>query len=665
MSAMEQKETGAGIDWGTDQIPQKVYEYTFFYPSKGEVDYAWVGEFDKGVRRLAFKTDDGDTLPYVPETANQGFLPLYNIMALASKERGRATVVLLQREKEVDAFEDFFRENKAQYIGVCFMAENIRNPDLGWFKDRDVILWPSVTDEGEQWAARFSNLLAKTAKTSLVARVQGAGNGHTVLQSIENDAIEVLYTLENASEMVMDRPKIHLEAGFSSLESFIPPKFIELVQARCGDEKGKIEAEYVSVLEVMKMDPAFKSFVRLDRATGQMCFHPKYHGNYDEADNALLNRLVKYGIRRMSKDVRSDLIRTMSLEPDAVFNSIHDYFNALSVKYNTPKNRIQEILGCIDFVLDQSSERAIYNEIFDVFFTRASLHTYRAFGENAVPNDLVPVFVGGQGVGKSRLTRYLSMTDKLFVDLGDKGVTLGSADCIRHISGKLIVELAEMQAYSKTEIGTAKAFISQDYDEFRQLYERGMTRVPRSASFVGTTNEAQFLRDMTGNRRFFPIRIKNVDHIKLYENKEWIEETWAYYWKFAKAQTPDSWIGLSKPVLDFFAQENRMAMDLGFKSELVELMVYKLERIVFNEKCNHPKVQFIGIDPVQIGVEMIKSGQSTDYDCAKKAKYYLESLGYEYKNYFENGKIVKRMVISIHDENLLKRVRPTQEQPEF
>lgn len=77
-----------------------------------------------------------------------------------------------------------------------------------------------------------------------------------------------------------------------------------------------------------------------------------------------------------------------------------------------------------------------------------------------------------------------------------------------------------------------KSFLSNTVDEIRIPYGRKSIKKPRRTSFVATVNPSEFLIDETGNRRYWVVRIKNIDNDKLEKlGSEWIEQLWlqAYY----------------------------------------------------------------------------------------------------------------------------------------
>ena len=79
-------------------------------------------------------------------------------------------------------------------------------------------------------------------------------------------------------------------------------------------------------------------------------------------------------------------------------------------------------------------------------------------------------------------------------------------EVIEQLQGKWIVEIAELGGMRKAEVEHVKALASRTCDRARLSYDKLTTEAPRQCVFIGTTNESEYLRDQTGNRRFWPVR---------------------------------------------------------------------------------------------------------------------------------------------------------------
>src|SRR4029077_7475637 len=80
------------------------------------------------------------------------------------------------------------------------------------------------------------------------------------------------------------------------------------------------------------------------------------------------------------------------------------------------------------------------------------------------------------------------------------------------VEGKWVIEIAELQGMRKAEIEKVKAFISRCHDRERKAYAHFRTEIPRTCVFIGTTNAEFYLKDVTGNRRFWPVKVARYDH---------------------------------------------------------------------------------------------------------------------------------------------------------
>lgn len=123
--------------------------------------------------------------------------------------------------------------------------------------------------------------------------------------------------------------------------------------------------------------------------------------------------------------------------------------------------------------------------------------------------DYVPVFVGPQGIGKST---FLAIIGKDWYS--DSLQSFEGKEAAEMIQGVWINELGEMTSYRKSEANTVKQFLSKGADIYRQAYGRRTGKFPRKCVFFGTCNTYEFLNDLTGNRRFWPVDVGKLPPVK-------------------------------------------------------------------------------------------------------------------------------------------------------
>ena len=117
--------------------------------------------------------------------------------------------------------------------------------------------------------------------------------------------------------------------------------------------------------------------------------------------------------------------------------------------------------------------------------------------------DHVLTLQGGQGIGKSTWIALLAgawYSDSFF--------TVTGKDALDQTRRVWVVEMGELAGLKKAEVESIKLFISRQEDQYRPAYGRQVEIFPRQCIFIATTNELEFLRDTTGNRRFWVVGLK-------------------------------------------------------------------------------------------------------------------------------------------------------------
>lgn len=207
------------------------------------------------------------------------------------------------------------------------------------------------------------------------------------------------------------------------------------------------------------------------------------------------------------------------------FHPVREYLNSL--KWDGIK-RVETLF--IDYF---GSEDSIYTrEVATIHLVGAVSRIF----EPGVKYDTMVTLAGPQGIGKSTFINKLAKnwySDSLDTVKGKEAAEL--------IQGVWHVEMGELNATRKSDRDAVKAFLSRQYDIYRVAYAKNTTRFPRQCVFWGTTNDANFLRDPTGDRRTYPVDCHITKPTKsIFDDltEEVVDQIWAETVELYKANTP-------------------------------------------------------------------------------------------------------------------------------
>ena len=201
---------------------------------------------------------------------------------------------------------------------------------------------------------------------------------------------------------------------------------------------------------------------------------------------------------------------------DRSYHPIKDYFESLPPWDGVP--RAERVL--IDYLGAED------NEYVRAVTRKALCAAYMRIYHPGIKFDYITVLNGDQGIGKSTLISKLGMewfSDSLSLsDMNDKTAA-------EKLQGYWILEIGEMAGMKKADLEKVKAFVSRCDDKYRASFGRRVTPHPRQCIFFGTTNsENGYLRDITGNRRFWNVRVPGTGRMKPWDlTQEAVDQIWA------------------------------------------------------------------------------------------------------------------------------------------
>lgn len=136
------------------------------------------------------------------------------------------------------------------------------------------------------------------------------------------------------------------------------------------------------------------------------------------------------------------------------------------------------------------------------------------------------ILEGYQGCGKSSTVKILASPPWFSDSLGD----ITSKDIIEVMRGKWLIEVGELASMNRSSANEMKDFITKNVDTHRKAFARRAVSVPRQSILIGTTNDEEYLKDPTGGRRFWPVRVGAVDFKGLIRDRDqlWAEAKFTY-----------------------------------------------------------------------------------------------------------------------------------------
>lgn len=208
----------------------------------------------------------------------------------------------------------------------------------------------------------------------------------------------------------------------------------------------------------------------------------------------------------------------------------------------------------------------------------------------AVPGckvDTIPILEGAQGARKS--TAVKTMFDPWF---SDELADFGSKDAAMQTRGVWGIEISELDSMNRSETSRVKAFISRTTDRFRPPYGSRVIESPRSCVFWGTTNTDNYLKDETGGRRFWPIKVGKIkiDDLASVRDQLWAEAVRLY-------QAGCAWWVVNPKIMEATSEEQRKRYVGDPWDEVVSVFVEGKNEV----SLNHVLQVAAGADPARWG----------------------------------------------------------------
>ena len=282
------------------------------------------------------------------------------------------------------------------------------------------------------------------------------------------------------------------------------------------DLSGTPERNEANVIIALSSDPAFAGTIAFDEFRQEVVVlrsapwddaEAEYPRPWEDSDDIRLAEWLQH--------------REVNVAPLVVGRSVG------AVARETRIHPVRGYLGTLKWDgtprLETWTSRYLGAEPTDLTHAMGSLWLISAVARICRPGvkaDHMLILEGEQGARKSTALKILAGEDWFTDELPD----LGSKDAAIHMQGVWIVEIAELDAIGRAEVSRIKAFLTRTTDRFRPPYGRHTVEIKRQCVFAGTVNPDTYLRDETGNRRFWPVRCGDINIEALRQDRD---QLWA------------------------------------------------------------------------------------------------------------------------------------------
>ncbi|MCR5811586.1 MAG: virulence-associated E family protein [Lachnospiraceae bacterium] len=335
---------------------------------------------------------------------------------------------------------------------------------------------------------------------------------------------------------------------------------------RYGRNEG-LENSVWNLLLILRNDPAYANFAynemaRMIEVTGPVTWE-RPDGNRYWLDSDTDGLKSELDIHYTCFSTRNHDVAFSRVAMERRFNPLRDYLDGLPAWDGV--ERIPELLIRYMKADDTEYVRTVTKKTF----TAAVARIYQP----GIKFDCMLVLDGEQGIGKSTLFKELA-GEEYFSDslqLSD----MDSKAAAEKIQGFWICEIAELAGMKKADIEKVKSFLSSSDDKFRPSYGKTVESHPRQGIMVASVNgDRGYLRDITGNRRFWVVKLHQTEQVKTFEfSEEDRDQIWAeakYYFQAGEK------LYLEGALVEDAAEVQRDAMEEDERQGMVEVYLEAL-----------------------------------------------------------------------------------------
>ena len=367
---------------------------------------------------------------------------------------------------------------------------------------------------------------------------------------------------ESTKRQLAEERRIQVMEDFNDLEEERAPAAEDWQTSLEVDKHGKVKDTLGNLALILRYDPRLKDIsynihrsgidIRKDAKGKTSIPWLQLKPGWNETDLGALQIYLEriYGLYAPTK-LKGILL---AVAAERAYHPIRDYIESLPEWDGKP--RVETLF--VDYLgaPDTAYTRAVARKMMVAAIARIY--------QPGIKFDSVVVLNGPQGMGKSSFFAKLGgkwFSDSLTIgDMKDKAAP-------EKLQGQWILELGELAGLKKVDVETVKAFITRQDDKFRHSYGYSVEDHPRQCIIVGSTNNNDgFLRDITGNRRFWPIVCTENGKHRPWEVESSVPQLWAEaYLLYQQGET----LYLSPEVERLAEQEQTAALEADVREGMI------------------------------------------------------------------------------------------------
>lgn len=473
---------------GPDGNPQKDF-YPFTFSSKGQ----WIAKQWPAPR------------------------PLYNLDKLAKDTK--APVLIVEGEKACDAAEKLLNGTGITCCTWSGGANAVNKTDFSPLHNRRVLLWPDADSAGVAAMAVLAKNLERFCPTIKVIHVdrddgwdaadalnesdfnfQEWARKHAVVYH-QKEKPEVLKPAESKGELTYEKalllPNLLLTVNKQGMPKIICNEFnvIQILTEWCEEDKDI----WLNTFD----DDIYTNIKTKDQPEGDVRV-------IDDATCEWLLQMLQGRFMMTGLKIQNIRLSLRTIASKKCVNPVREMIN--EIKWDGEKRLetfLHRVTGCDDNTYSQTvSKNFLIGMIARIYSPGCQM-------------DNMLILEGPQGFRKSTFAKEIF--DPRYY--GEIGSDVDKKDFQISLRGKVAVENAELSRFHRAETTMLKSKITATHDDYRPPYGVKNKSFPRTCVFIGTTNEDEYLRDETGNRRYWPVRVKKIIDIELLRAER--EQIWA------------------------------------------------------------------------------------------------------------------------------------------